>query len=293
MAGELYKQYTEDELVDILVDPKRHAEIADELLDQFTHFCLSIFGHTNDSNLIPSVAALYERFRRVVPRETRDAVYEAIAAQVEAREISANALLPFVHDEDARALASRAALDLAMYAPALERDELSGVRHVLGLIKGGRAQNNGAILGGLLLTGDRRVMELLAPHRGEFLAPEILDECSKTQSGLVYRAVVEFYLDWLEELMEGGVESAFGAVASALVLMLRHETQGTVFEVRRGFGMREGEPPAELLEQQTFSEYFEQVRPRMEAIALRETEPKVMPEVIAAWEKHCAQTQRH
>jgi hypothetical protein len=148
-----------------------------------------------------------------------------------------------ISEESQRHIVSQAVLDYIIYRPGTPDDPLAGVQDVLGMLRAGTASNSGAVLGGLLLTGDRRVVALIENIVTDLTRGAIIDEMVKTQSGFLYAPIIEFYLDWLEQLNSKAPEAEFGSLASGLVLMIRHAHTGMVLDIRRDFGLHSsGEP---------------------------------------------------
>ena len=70
------------------------------------------------------------------------------------------------------------------------------------MIMKGIPRNPAAVIGGLLALSDPRVCALIAPLRHMLDASQI-EIVTKCFSGFTAKCVVDFYLDWLEELWIG------------------------------------------------------------------------------------------
>jgi hypothetical protein len=135
-----------------------------------------------------------------------------------------------------------------------------------------------AILRGLILLGDRRLLPLLNGCWRR-LGPDGRQVLSQASSGLVTVGLVEFLLDWLEQADN---EGDFGAVVAAFCKMPELSTQGAVAEIERAIPC-DPRAPVQLIRSWTFPDYLELIRPQLERLAKRETEPKVIPFVFEHW----------
>lgn len=276
---------TADELLELLESPDQHKDIPDEALADFVYFSLSVYGTTNQSSLIPHLINLYREFVSRSDIETRRPLYEAIVDQVKEDDLSVNALMPFLGYEPEQSLVSTAVIDYCMCRVPDDGKPLSGIGDILGVLRSGLVSCPGGILAGLLLLGDRRVADLLPLFR-QNLKNEDIAVFARTHSGILYSPMIEFYLDWLEELNGPQYEAEFGSLASGLVNMVQKDGMGVVVEVEREFGAVTSDNPIRPVRQVPFSDYFREVLVRMEALAATETDPKIMPEVIDRWRIH-------
>lgn len=283
MAENVLGDFSDDELVEILLDNSKHHEIDSEHLDGFLYFGISLYGHTNNSDLIGPLTTFYDRARSELSRETREGVYEAIVGRVETNDISINALLPFLYEETDKAIVSSAVIDYVMYRKVEDDEELAGVKDIVNALEAGAGKNTGAILGGLLLTGDRRITEMLAPKTKEWSTRAIIDELIHVHSGYTYATVVDFYLSWLDELNRRQMDAEFGALAAGLAKLLDYDQAGVVLEVERNFGLPTGSAPMTIISNESFEEFFRRAESSMQELAERESEPKLMPSIILAW----------
>jgi hypothetical protein len=103
------------------------------------------------------------------------------------------------------------------------------------------------------------------------------------RSNLVSALMVEFLLRRLEA---DKAEEYFGELGAALHNLPEIASQlpmAVVMDIRRNFGLPVGKEPMELLGRETLAEAFARIRPRLEALIARETEPKVLPAALVAW----------
>ena len=272
-----------DDFLRTLQDPERHGYIDDGDLEEFMYVGLNVYGTLNREDLIPHLIHLYGELVKRLMSSARMNLLQAVRAKVEDKTLSVNALLPFIGFEPDQSIVSTSVIDYCMIRET-DEDELAGVGDVIGIMNSGRALCPGGIIGGLLLLGDSRVVDLL--ERLPRLRGDQISDLVKTFSGFVYAPMIDFYLNWLEELNTSKTEADFGALASGLVNMVQNDRYGIVTATKRHFGKPKADPPIEVVSQQSFDDYFNKVVKRMEKIAESETEPKVMPEVIKRWHIH-------
>jgi hypothetical protein len=106
---------------------------------------------------------------------------------------------------------------------------------------------------------------------------------STAWSGFAYKAVVDFFVEWLERSLDR--EGEFGSVAGTLARLALKAERGIVVDVERKFPANapDGREPARILRQWTVAEYGLEIIPRLRALAQRERAPKIIPQVIQAW----------
>jgi hypothetical protein len=117
----------------------------------------------------------------------------------------------------------------------------------------------------------------------ERLTPEGRRRMVRRRSNLVSALMIEFLLRRLEADKE---EEYFGELGAALHNLPEIAAQlpiSAVMDIRRNFGLPAGKEPMELLGRETLAEAFVRIRPRLEALIARESEPKVLPAALAVW----------
>ena len=149
------------------------------------------------------------------------------------------------------------------------------------MINHGIPRNLGAVTGGLLCLGDPRVCELIIPVRDKLTREQIVT-VTHCFSGLMYKCVVEFYLDWLDKLVDQqDYESldVFGNVAAGLT---RHAwgQSPVVIDGIRPFPVQSGQWAIREIDR---SEFSATIADRLYDLEGREHAPKVMPHVIRAF----------
>jgi hypothetical protein len=181
----------------------------------------------------------------------------------------------------APAVVSSAALSLCVLYKTDGIDPLAGPRFVVSILS--QRENDpislGAGLGGVLLLGDKRITRLLAAAWDRMSEAAKL-EMTRAKSGLVAEAIVEF---WLDRLEEGCSKSVFGSAVAAIAKMPAISQAPFVFDIERTLPAYSGAEPVTLLRRTSLSDYLSKIRPRLDALLEIEFEPKVIPEIYKIW----------
>lgn len=266
---------------EFLRDPARAATLSEEELDTLVARAALLSGKANDGELIGPVREIYEIFKdRATPERRRDN-YLATSTSALARRTGAGALLAYLLHEDIPGIVATAALDYAVLRPLADGDALTGPREVLRLALDGAVANGAAAIGGLLMMGDPRVNALLVPIRRKIQDGDVA-VVGRCQTGFMFSSTIEFYLDWLEELMGAGKDGPFGSLAGALCRMRMGALVPSVWSIERHFPTTPDDP-FRLLGSWPADEYAGNIRPRLISIASRETGARVMPLVLETW----------
>jgi len=243
------------------------------------------YGIYNKQEMIGSLANLYRQLMTKISEEDRRSIYEHVVGFIENTSvISINAFLPFIAEDGARSIVSRAVIDYVSLGPLSNNDPMSRVKDIIGMIKSRTLKNTGAAFGALLHIGDKRVCTLLVPLR-DSLDRDAMNIAVNCSTGFIHSATVDFYLDWLEG-MEGAYEdSAFGIVASGLAMLKMKSQIDEVATGDRPFPAQ-GSAPEQFkasLKLIPLSRYLQTISPRMYALEQSEPPPRVMPFVLAQW----------
>ncbi|MBT4701338.1 MAG: hypothetical protein HOB79_09705 [Rhodospirillaceae bacterium] len=271
-----------DRLFELLQDPSCYEGLNHEDLRILTYFGISLYGKTNQDDLIGRLISLYQVFRVKIGRSERQNLHGAIQNQLLEGEISVNAMLPFVLEETDFSICSTAALDYASCRPLSDEDPMSGPGEVNDMILQDRPKCRPGLFAGLLLLGDVRVNRILWDTKDIFSESEI-QQIAKCRSGFLYKTTIEFYLDWLESLRGDFRDRNFGSIASGLVLARENLMMEQVLDCERIFPVPRNAPPGLIRQQFDLPEFAETISDRLLALEMREPSPKVMPEVLRAW----------
>ena len=155
-------------------------------------------------------------------------------------------------------------------------------RALLDIFDEGSSAARCGILAGLLNLGSRRINKDLVRRR-RLLGYEEIRELRYVQPTCVHASTIDFFLDWLEEI-DSGPWDEFGILAGLLAKMPNGcSATGTIIELPAGHLRTAPDWNDPGIRHWSFREYGRQIMPRLEAIAARESEPKVMDCVIELW----------
>jgi hypothetical protein len=266
-------------------DPEAWEDLDDEELKRVIGVKFIEYGATQDGSLIPGLFALYRHaMERLDVSERREMLTE-FSGMIEQHDgLGHMGLMMFLVADTDPGIRSSAALSLSvLFDPSQEgQDELAGPRFVIHTLvrHDGGNPGQGAALGGVLLLGDKRIMPLLAEVWDD-LSEEAQLEMTAAKSGFVSEGVVEF---WLGRLEHGCSESVFGSAVAAIAKMPVIAQVPYVLDVERLLPAYAGGEPMKLLRRTSFTDYLEEIRPRLEALEAAESEPKVIPHIFDRWE---------
>jgi hypothetical protein len=266
-------------------DPGAWEALDNEELKQVIAVKFIEYGTTQDASRIPGLFALYRHaMERLSMWERREMLTEFSGMVEQHGGLGHMGLMMFLAADTDPSIRSSAALSLAvLYDPSQEhQDELAGPRFVIRTLANHEDGNlgQGAALGGVLLLGDKRINPLLAEVWDD-LSEEAQLEMTAAKSGFVTEAMVEF---WLDRLEEGCCEAVFGSAVAAIAKMPAIARVPFVLDVERLLPAYAGGEPMKLLRRTTFDDYLEEIRPRLEALEATESEPKVIPRIFEMWE---------
>ena len=270
-----------EQLKKLLTDPEGAVDLSDEQLDEALHALIGLSGSMADPTLLEQLKPLYRHAVTRLHPAMRLRNYQTMVDRVIDGAMNARSLLPYMVCDDDRTLVSMATLDYALLAPEKEDAPTAAAEFLLDAYQHGAFANGPAVLAGLLLSGDRRLLVLLAPICRS-LPCEDVEEMIQCQGSFLMAAVVEFYLDWLEQLDSLVEEDLFGAVAAGLANLVLGEHDGIVYDIERVIPSTR-ENAVQLIGQWTLAEYAAIIAPRMQELADKEQGEAIMPEVLSIW----------
>jgi hypothetical protein len=274
-------EINEKQVNDVLDSPEKAVELSDEKLNAATMAAIRLYGATADPDLVGKLLLLYRHYATRIHPAQRFRNYQEIVDQVIAGENGVYALMPFICSDPARPVASTAALDYAVLAPTSEENATIGASELLDLYDRVTLANGLAVLGGLVMTGDRRILPLLKEHCRALSCDEI-EILIKCRGTLLSAAVVEFYLEWLEDLDSTDDYESFAAVAAGFANLAIGATDATVYDIERIIPSTPDDA-VRILKKWPLSEYAPTLAARLQAIAQREVDEPIIPEVMEIW----------
>lgn len=252
---------------------------------------LKCYGSTFDGEMIRSLFKYYHRYLGMSDVDRRQRLLSRMTEFIiDGHRERYVALLCFISVDTSDQIISGAALDLAMIIPYEAKDPLAGPKYVAEHRCGGvrlklgtsASVEEGDAAAGLLLLGDMRLMPLLE-EIWERLSPEARRRMIKRRNNLASLLNVEFLLRRLEADKDEEYFGELGAALNNLPGIAAGQPINSILDIRRNFGLPKGMEPMELIGQESMAEAFTRIRPRLEALIKRESEPKVLPAVLAVW----------
>jgi hypothetical protein len=252
---------------------------------------LKCYGATFDAAMILELFKFYRRYLGMANVGRRQQLLTRMTEYISnGHSAHAIALLCFISADTDGQITSGAALDLAMVMAPDKGDPLTGPKFVAFHGCGGvraklgkpASDDEGDVAAGLFLLGDMRLLPILE-EIWERLTPGARLRMIRRRSNLVSTMAVEFLLRRLEADKAEDYHGELGAALHNLPEIAAQLPMTVVMDIRRNFGLPAGKEPMELLGRETLAEAFTRIRPRLQALIARESEPKVLPNVLATW----------
>lgn len=266
-------------------DPGAWAALSEETLKQLVIVKCIEYGVSQDASRIQKLFALYRHaMARIESQERMEMLLQFSKMTEEQQGQGHMGLMMFLAVEDDPAMCSTAAMNLAVLFDPAGQDELAGPRFVVNslLNRQDDSELQGRAIGGVMLLGDRRLLPLLEDAWVK-LDDEARLGLTHAKSGFVTEGVVEF---WLRCLEKGCSDAVFGSAAAAIAKMAATAQVPFVLDVRRVLpAYKDSANAMQVLRRTSFADYLETIRPRLQALAAKESEPKVVPKIIEIWEK--------
>ena len=243
------------------------------------------YGISGDGSQVPNLMKFYRELFMMAPVERRWQIYKDLVEMV--RWLGGNtvgALQPFMFMDTDIQIVSTATIDYASIGSLFtNNDPMSRPIDTINMVAHGIATVPAAVIGGLLALGDPRVCKLIEPlRRGwDHEQARIVSIC---HSGLTAKCVVEFYLDWLDELIERedwDSQAKLGNVLAGLCRQAGQRQLPVIVDGLRPFPYDD--------EDQTWMKSIEpdafaaSIADRLYDLEEREAAPKGMPHAIAAF----------
>jgi len=193
------------------------------------------YGLTNREQDVDGLKQVYADCIGHVAEQERIDLVGAFAELAEARKLSVNPLFAFLFQDPSPAVVSSATLSVApMWVGPDPADALFGTRELCmfadRLIADGDERRAGGIYAGLLLLGDRRVIEHMGPCWRNLSSVGRLGLLKMRGVG-VYAATVDWLIDWLEDC-EGQEFGSLAGLLARMAIQAREQGRG-VPELRR------------------------------------------------------------
>ena len=275
---------TNEVVIKALHDPDAWERLTPQQLGIVAFVRLTGYGRTRQSAEVPQIQRLYALLIDRLDTSDRLRLEQAICNFIEQGKTTTLALLPFVLSDTDRGVVSTATIDVAMLMHRTQGDPLTGPRFFAERLEDDEtpAFRTVGVLSGLILLGDERLLPLVLGRWRLFDSAEDRRQLAAASSGTVSTLLIEFLLDWLEDTTD---ESDIGAITGALCRMPSIARGGCIIQERRCFPIFDAgdQPPVQLVGKWSFGEYAELIRPRLEPLIARESEPKIIHKILEAW----------
>jgi hypothetical protein len=271
----------EKQINEILGNPEKALKLNDEQLDAVIQDAIGLYGATANPQLVEKLLLLYRHYAERIHPAQRFRNYQAAVDLVLGGKSGVHSLMPFICCDPARPVASTAALDYAVLAPTSEENAATGALELLDLYDRGALANGLAVLGGLVMTGDRRILTLLVAHCRSLSCEEV-EILIKCRGSLLTHAVVDFYLEWLEALDCRDNCDIFAAVAAGFANLAIGSTDGVVYDIERVIPSTP-DNAVRITNQWPLPEYAASIASRLQQLAEREEGEPIIPEVMSIW----------
>ena len=273
----------------VITTPHLWSGVARSNLERYAvKLCALYAAHPEQgASVRASFDAMYGRLLEDLSPVERGCIIDEVCASLPVGNAAVHTLALFVHAEPDPGVAATAVINMAHLAPLSGDDPLSGLSMLTSLYEHEQTSETVRIgvFSGLLLLGDRRVLPILDRLWG-LLGRQGRRRMLYAKSGLAYASTVDFLLDRLGKERDEGL---FGSLAAALCRLPEETAQGRhpgyVVDVARRLpsSCLESEPTLTLLGAWPIEEYGARIAPKLKELAREESEPKVLPTVMAAW----------
>ncbi|MGP0088751.1 MAG: hypothetical protein ACLPKB_02140 [Xanthobacteraceae bacterium] len=267
-------------------DETERAQVLSTLDDMVTCEVLR-HGIFNDQRGLPHLIKFYDEVFMQAPVDRRRQIYRHVAMIVpQLGGWTVGAFTPFMLLDTDIGIVSTATVDYTSLGTLLKDDPMTRPRDAIAMVDKKLPRNPAAVIGGLLALGDPRVCKLVRPLRHTLNAEQVMI-VTKCFSGFVAKCTVDFYLDWLDELVDrrdyDGL-GVFGNVAAGLYRLADGRKVPFVSDGLRPFPVPIGEnvewPGICSIDPVEFSA---SIAERLYDLEKREAPPKVTPHAIRAF----------
>ena len=277
--------------------PERWAELPAPTLAQLLQHQALIFGFTVDTSRLAAMAGLYSLVLSTVPASERMRAVQQTGMRIEQQRRNGAgehtlALKIFLDYDSDPAVVSTAALTAAQVGGSPDEPEV-GRRVIYTFALGCKEPfRQTAVLAGLMSLGDVAVYTW-ARDVWRQLDEEGRDSLVYAAGQLPMASAAEFLLTWAEDALLGADDNEMARAIGGLGYLARvasgefeHPYGGRgVMDVVRSFPSW-AHAEADVMQVRrtwTVQEFGKTIMPRLERLAARESDPKVVPDVIARW----------
>jgi hypothetical protein len=244
-------------------------------------------GIYNDQSALRSLMQFYYDVFLKASVDRRRAIYSHVPMIVsEIGGWAAGAMTPFMLLDRNPAIVSTATIDYASLGSLANGDPMTRPKDAINMVRLKVPDNPAAVFGGLLALADPRVCRLLAPLRAT-LNPQQVATVTHCFSGVTAKCMVEFYLDWLDELVDRQEETGlniFGNVVAGLYRLADSRSVPVIMDGLRPFPVPQdvetGWPDVIQIDP---AAHAVSISSRLYELERREGMPRVMPHAMRAF----------
>lgn len=195
------------------------------------------------------------------------------------------AFMPFILLEDKASVVSRATIDYVSMGSLINNNPMTRPLDIIELLNNNLARNPAGLFGGLLITGDPRVCKLLEPLRFS-IQDQHIPEIVRLSSGFAYKCLLEFYLDWIEELIEEqdiSSQAKLGHLVAGIYRIIKNNKHSYILDGYRPFpAIATGKPGWVDMVKVDKKLFYSNIASRLYKLERRERIPKLIPHLIRA-----------
>lgn len=258
---------------------------SEEQLVSLLRAVLFVYGHQGDTEYIKYVSGVYHQLLKIgADEDTRLMLESEMISLVEHDKVLTVVFLPFLVEDPSPQVVSKAVIDFVSMSDYVD-GELYAFTELRHFFKQGNLANPGAVLGGLVATGDRQSIKLAIELRGE-LNPEEIRIAANVTTPFPQHRMIQFWLQWAKELVTSQVaedQKNFGSAASALVLAINPASRQQVTEGDRNYPCHKSEPPVIHTRTWTREEYAEEIAEDLYWVESQEGAPRLFSVVLRHW----------
>lgn len=186
-------------------------------------------GASGDESIIADLEQYYTFAQNRIDADTRDALLERVARGIEKRDISLDALLPFIFIEKEPSIVGAAVLNFIVLNG---EDEVSSAQTAVSWFRTYKVASRAGVIAGMLGFGDRKVNAVLFEVRNEITLTE-LNQVVDSYPEFANLEAFEWWLSWMEERSADRNDQKFGLMASALANLVQ-KSLTPFFQTERG-----------------------------------------------------------
>ncbi len=244
-------------------------------------------GIFNDQAALPGLVEFYSQVFLPEPVDRRRAVYRHVSMIVpQLGSETAGAFTPFMMLDPDAGIVSTATIDYASIGALIASDPLTRPKDALQMVESKIPENPAAVIGGLFALGDARVCNIIAPIAKQ-MAAEDIEIVTSCFSGFTAKAIAEFYLGWIEEIIDpqdAEQEKILGHLVAGLYRFAKADSIPFIVDGFRPFPVPQGEnaiwPDITQIDR---NEYAASISERLYELERKENDPKILPHVINAF----------